>query len=133
VRLVDEAGCARRVRLPDALLAPVPERPGVFVIHVAGHTPGSQVVIAFLDTGRGPAGVRRIALAGDAANVLDGVLHDVPKPLLYRLLVVPESDARLGEVRRLLAAVGREGGFELAVSHDGLALERDGFLSAPVR
>jgi glyoxylase-like metal-dependent hydrolase (beta-lactamase superfamily II) len=114
-----EAACARTVALPDAPLAPLPGYGGVGVILAAGHTPGSQIVIAAV-RGEGGATVR-LALAGDVSNAHDGIVHDVPKPLLYRLLVVPENDARLGEVRRFLAHL-EQAGFAVAPSHDLLQL-----------
>lgn len=124
-KLLDEAGCVRRVPLADEVLAPVPDHPGVYVLYAAGHTPGSQVVIARVrDDGR----IRTVVFTGDTVNAADGARHDISKPLLYRLLVVPESDARLGAVRRLLAGLESELGAELAVAHDRLALEALGLL-----
>ena len=117
--LLEEAGCARMTRLAEAPLAALPGFPGVAVIWAAGHTPGSQVVLASLGGERGAP--RRLAFAGDVANAVDGILHDVPKPLLYRLLLVPEDDARLGAVRRFLAHLG-QAGFAVLPSHDGLHL-----------
>jgi glyoxylase-like metal-dependent hydrolase (beta-lactamase superfamily II) len=115
---VEAAGCARVERLPELPLAPLPGFPGVGVIWAAGHTPGSQVVLAAV---RGPGGVRRLAFAGDVANAIDGIRHDVPKPLLYRLLIVPEDDGRLGEMRRFLAHL-EQAGFDVVPSHDLLHL-----------
>jgi len=112
---VEEAGCVRRTILPDAPLAALPGFPGVAVLWAAGHTPGSQVILAAVRAEGGAP--RRIAFAGDVANAVDGIRADVPKPFLYRLLVVPEDDARLGEVRRFLAGLERAG-FALAPSHD---------------
>lgn len=116
---VAEAPCVRTTLLADEPLAPVPGFPGVGVIWAAGHTPGSQVVIAALRGAQGD--VRRIAFTGDVANAVDGIRHDVPKPLLYRLLVVPEHEARLAEVRRFLRHL-EETGVLLAPAHDGLHL-----------
>jgi glyoxylase-like metal-dependent hydrolase (beta-lactamase superfamily II) len=115
---VETAGCTRVERLAERPLAPLPGFPGVGVIWAAGHTPGSQVVLVAV---RGATGVRRLALAGDVANAIDGIRHDVPKPLLYRLLMVPEDDARLGEMRRFLAHL-EQAGFDVVPSHDLLHL-----------
>ena len=116
---IEAAGCARRTLLADEPLAPLPGFPGVGVVWAAGHTPGSQVVIAAL---RGEDGApRRIAFAGDVANAVDGIRYDVPKPFLYRLLIVPEHEARLAEVRRFLRHL-EEVGVALAPSHDALHL-----------
>jgi glyoxylase-like metal-dependent hydrolase (beta-lactamase superfamily II) len=121
--LLESAGCARVTRLADAPLAELPGFPGVGVIWAAGHTPGSQVVLAAV---RGPDGtVRRFAFAGDVANAVDGIRHDVPKPFLYRTLLVPEDDARLGTVRRFLAHL-EQAGFAVVPAHDLLHLRELG-------
>jgi glyoxylase-like metal-dependent hydrolase (beta-lactamase superfamily II) len=124
-RLLAEADCLRPAGIPDGALAALPGYPGVFVVRAAGHTPGSQIVIAFV--GQDDA-VRTVVFTGDAVNAADGARHDVPKPLTYRLLVVPEDDARLGRLRRLLGRLELEAGAELAVAHDRLQLERLGLL-----
>jgi glyoxylase-like metal-dependent hydrolase (beta-lactamase superfamily II) len=116
---LEQAGCARPSVLPEAPLAGLPGHPGVGVVWAAGHTPDSQIVLASL---RGPDGaLRRIAFAGDAANAIDGIRAGVPKPRLYRLLVVPEDEARLDRVRRFLAGL-EAAGFAIAPSHDLLHL-----------
>ena len=123
--LLAAAGCARVVRLADAPLAPLPGFPGVGVVWAAGHTPDSQVVLARV---AGPEGApRRLAFAGDTVNAADGARFDVPKPLLYRLFITPEDDARLGAVRRFLGHL-EQAGFELAPAHDLLALRELGLL-----
>jgi glyoxylase-like metal-dependent hydrolase (beta-lactamase superfamily II) len=129
-RLLEQAGCAARRRLPEQPLAEVPGFPGVGVVDAAGHTPGSQVVLAVL------AGGRRLAFTGDVANHVEGIRRNVGKPALYGLLVVPEAPARLDRLRRWLAHLERELGFELVVAHDEahlatLALPGFGALRAP--
>jgi glyoxylase-like metal-dependent hydrolase (beta-lactamase superfamily II) len=111
-RLLDEAGCVARQRLPEGPLAGVPGFPGVAVVDAAGHTPGSQVVLAVLNGGR------KLAFTGDVANHVEGIRRNVGKPRLYGLLVVPESAARLDRVRRWLGHLERDLGFELVVAHD---------------
>jgi glyoxylase-like metal-dependent hydrolase (beta-lactamase superfamily II) len=111
-RLLDEAGCVRRQRLPEGPLAPLPGFPGVAVVDAAGHTPGSQVVLAVLSSGR------RLAFTGDVANHVEGIRRNVGKPSGYGLLVVPESPVRLDRVRRWLRHLERDLGFELVVAHD---------------
>jgi glyoxylase-like metal-dependent hydrolase (beta-lactamase superfamily II) len=108
----------------------VPGFPGVAVVDAAGHTPGSQVVLAAL------AGGRRVAFTGDVANHVEGIRRNVGKPGWYGLLVVPEAPARLDRVRRWLAHLERDLGFELVVAHDeaqlgSLALPRFAELRAP--
>jgi glyoxylase-like metal-dependent hydrolase (beta-lactamase superfamily II) len=114
-RLLEAAGCVARERLPEARLAPVPGFPGVGVVDAAGHTPGSQVVLAVLS---GAAGPRRLAFTGDVANHVEGIRQNIGKPVPYGLLMVPESERRLAKVRAWLGHLERELGFELVVAHD---------------
>ncbi len=99
--------------------------PGVAVLHAAGHTPDSQMVLARVRTA---AGVSGWIFTGDAANALDGILADVPKPLLYRLLVIPEDEPRMAELRRFVRELGARptDRFAPLVSHDQRALEQSG-------
>jgi glyoxylase-like metal-dependent hydrolase (beta-lactamase superfamily II) len=108
------AGCLVRERLPDMSLTPIPDYPGAFVIHAAGHTPGSQIVGAWV---RESSGVRGFLFAGDAANAIDGVRRDVPKPRSYQLFVVPESERRLTRVRAFLREA-EQAGIVVAIAHD---------------
>ncbi|RIL00064.1 MAG: hypothetical protein DCC71_19200 [Proteobacteria bacterium] len=112
--LLDDAGCLARERTADAPAAPLPGLPGAFAIHAAGHTPGSQIVGAFVRTADG---VRGVLFAGDAANAIDGIRHDVPKPWAYRTFVVPEHEARLARVRAWLREAEAQG-FAVAIAHD---------------
>ena len=111
---LDAAGCLARERLPDVPLAPIPDRPGAFVIRAAGHTPGSQIVGAFVQSA---GAVRGYLFAGDAANAIDGIRHDVPKPWAYRTFLVPESEPRLRRVRAFLRDAEQQG-FVVAIAHD---------------
>lgn len=116
-----DAGCLSPRDLPAGALASVPGFPGVRVVPVAGHTPGSQVVLVEV---RDPGGARhRLALSGDVANHVDGIRHDVPKPTLYRWLLVPESERALGRARGFLRDLEQDEGFGLAVAHHREQLE----------
>jgi glyoxylase-like metal-dependent hydrolase (beta-lactamase superfamily II) len=127
--LLLDAECARLERLGDGPLVPVTGFPGVFVIHAGGHTPGSQIVLAFVEDAGGA--VHRYAFTGDIVNNADGILFNVPKPWLYRLLVVPESEARQAELREFLKRLRDEAGFVLVVSHDQQAIEATGISTWP--
>jgi glyoxylase-like metal-dependent hydrolase (beta-lactamase superfamily II) len=111
---LDDASCLVRERLADAALAPLPGYPGAFAIRAAGHTPGSQILGAFV---REASGVRGILFAGDAANAIDGIWRDVPKPRAYQLLMVPEAEERLARVRAFLREAEATG-VVIAISHD---------------
>ncbi|MDJ0868338.1 MAG: MBL fold metallo-hydrolase [Myxococcota bacterium] len=117
---LEAASCLEPERLDPAPAAAVPGHPGVVVIHAAGHTPGSQIVAAWLRDGES---VRGFLFTGDVVNHAAGVLHDVPKPWAYRHLVVPESDARQARLRRFLREAVERTGMELVVSHDQRQLE----------
>jgi glyoxylase-like metal-dependent hydrolase (beta-lactamase superfamily II) len=119
-RLLEQAGCLAPRRLAEARLARVEGFGGVAVADAAGHTPGSQVVLAVV---RGDGAPRRLAFTGDVANHAAGIRLDVGKPPAYRWLVVPEWDARLGRVRRWLRHLEQDLGFELVVAHDRAQLE----------
>lgn len=124
--LLDTAGCLDPVRLDAAPAAPVPGFPGTFVIHAAGHTPGSQIVGAWLREGGEPRGV---LFVGDVANVVDGIRLDLPKPWAYRTFVVPENEPRLARVRAFLREAADRAGFLILPSHDRLHLVASGLLA----
>lgn len=115
-QIVETAGCVERTRIGGAALLPLDGFPGVGVIAAAGHTPGSQAIVVAVR--EAPGKVRRLVFSGDITNTIDGVRHDLPKPLLYRLVIVPEDDDRLGELRRYLRALEKDHGFGVVVSHD---------------
>jgi glyoxylase-like metal-dependent hydrolase (beta-lactamase superfamily II) len=117
---IEEAGCARPTVVPGAALRPVPGFAGAFIVPAAGHTPGSEIVIVVLADGQ------RWAFLGDIANAVDGVLHDVPKPPLYSLVIVPEDGERLGELRRWLEALSETQQLGLLPAHDALHLRASG-------
>lgn len=125
LELLQEASCVELVALEDGPLLEIPGFPGVRVIEAAGHTPGSQVVVAEVVSSGAPS---RFAFGGDIANARDGIRHDIPKPWLYSLLVVPEDTERLGEVRRFLRTLHQKHDFTVLVPHDELAIERAGIL-----
>ncbi|MEO8603420.1 MAG: MBL fold metallo-hydrolase [bacterium] len=123
LKALQEASCVQPVGLGNAPLKPVPGFPGVEVIDAGGHTPGSEIILA---TVQGVDGMHHYAFTGDTVNNLDGILADVPKPLLYRTLLVPEDGTRQGELRVFLKHLQDDLGYTLLVSHDQLALEASG-------
>jgi len=122
--VLHSGGCTEPVRIGPAKLIPLEGFPGVGVIHAAGHTPGSQIVVAAV---RDQAGtLQRWVFSGDVTNTIDGIRNDLSKPLFYRLVIVPEDDDRLGELRRYLKAL--EGDLKMTVvpSHDQNHLHETG-------
>lgn len=120
LRIVRGAPCASEQRIdgPGPLRA-LPGFPGVGVFHAGGHTPGSQVVFANV-------GGRRIAFVGDLVNNVDGIRHDVPKPFLYSLLIVPEARDRLHDLRVWLRDLGATADVTLVPAHDEGAIRAAG-------
>lgn len=108
---VKAAPCARPTRLDGGAVRDVPGFPGIAVFHAGGHTPGSQIVFARV------AGTS-YAFVGDIANAGDGITHDVPKPYLYSLLMVPEATGRLQALRVFLRDLATRAHVTLLVSHD---------------
>jgi glyoxylase-like metal-dependent hydrolase (beta-lactamase superfamily II) len=97
----------------------------VGVVRVAGHTPGSQVVVAFV--GADPP--RGYVFAGDVVFEMANLLADRPKPLAYRLFITPEAEAQIGPARRWLRDLETHHGLTVVPSHDlahleGLSLPR---------
>ena len=122
--VVGEAACVELVALEDAgPLIALDGFPGVRIIEAAGHTPGSQVVVAEVDDGAGP---KRYVFTGDVANARDGIRLDLPKPWYYSTFIVPEDTDRLGQVRRFVRDLAQEHDFTVLVQHDELSIEESG-------
>jgi glyoxylase-like metal-dependent hydrolase (beta-lactamase superfamily II) len=122
--LLEEADCVHLERVNGGPLFPVPGFPGVFLIDAGGHTPGSQIVLAFVHGADGAA--HRYAFTGDIVNNVDGINYNISKPLLYRTLVVPESEPRQAELRTFLKRLHDDAGFALLVAHDQHNTEANG-------
>jgi len=121
--LLRRAGCVQEQRLSGTGLLDVPGFPGVSVVAAGGHTPGSQLVVAHV---HGAAGTRSYVFAGDIANNIDGITYDIPKPLLYRWLIVPEDNQRQATLRHFLRALHEDQGLTVVVSHDLRNIEQSG-------
>lgn len=120
-RLIAGTPCAQVEALGAEALRPVAGFPGVYVVAAGGHTPGSQIVIAHVQGDP----QRTFVFTGDIVNAIDGVLHDVPKPVSYSLFIVPEDRERLAELRHFLRTL-HDRGASLLVSHDQRQLEASG-------
>jgi glyoxylase-like metal-dependent hydrolase (beta-lactamase superfamily II) len=121
-RLLADTDCVRIEALPAAGPIALPGFPGVALVPVGGHTPGSQLVVARVGA---PDATARWVFTGDTVNALDGIRGDVPKPFLYRLLMVPEDETRQREARGLVRALA-QAGYRPLVSHDQHAIEASG-------
>jgi glyoxylase-like metal-dependent hydrolase (beta-lactamase superfamily II) len=123
------APCGHLQRLDDGRLLRIPGFPGLFVIQAAGHTPGSQILVAHVSCdlpGQPACAPQTWIFTGDVVNHIEGVRHNVPKPRWYSSLVVPESTGRLDELRRLLLELEAHEGVNLLVSHDQLQIQSSG-------
>ncbi len=125
---VSGARCVRIESLVGGPLIPLHSAgreafPGVFVIDAGGHTPGSQLIVAYVV---GPDGPRTYVFVGDIVNNIDGITYDLPKPWFYRTFVVPEDETRQEELRRYLRELRDRFGFTLLVSHDQRQIEQSG-------
>ena len=116
---IADAACATPQRLEGGPLFAVPGFPGLFAIAAGGHTPGSTAYLARV-------GDTAWMLAGDVSNEQANLLGDVPKPLLYSLLITPEHRGRLGQLRRWLAALDARPDVRVVVSHDVTAIREAG-------
>ena len=123
LKLLSNTTCAQTERLAGGPLFPVPGFPGVFVIAAGGHTPGSQLIVAHV---KNADTTRTIVFVGDIVNNIDGVTYNIPKPFLYRLLMVPEDNQRQDELRRYLRDLRDQRGVLLMVAHDQLQIEHSG-------
>ncbi len=132
---VQQASCTelRTLGFESGLLE-VPDFPGLYAIPAAGHTPGSTLWVVQLRTFPGGSegvhdDVQTWVITGDVVNQFQGVEYDLPKPRLYSLLVVPENDDRLSQVRRFLEKLSRKPGVQLLVNHDRNQIEATGLPS----
>jgi glyoxylase-like metal-dependent hydrolase (beta-lactamase superfamily II) len=123
---IRNAPCLQPHILEGAGALALPGFPGVAVVPVAGHTPGSQMIVAWVGAER----PRGIVLVGDVVNAIDGVFYDVAKPAMYRWLIVPEDDERLGDARRWLSRLGHERDLLIVPSHDKEHIEAVGLEQA---
>lgn len=116
-----EMDCSMRLLLTpeDNLLREIQGFPGLYMTHVAGHTPGSQVFVVHVRQG-----LKRetYILAGDLANHQDGVHYNISKPGWYSRWVVPESLPQLDLARRWLKHLDRQPDMTVLLSHDRQAL-----------
>ncbi len=113
--LLDAEKCVHKSMLGGAGLRALADFPGVWVFHAGGHTPGSQIIFAVVDTA---GGRRAVVFSGDITNDIASIDGDVPKPWVYRNLIIPEAEQRQGELRRFLRALRDQAGFVLLVAHD---------------
>jgi glyoxylase-like metal-dependent hydrolase (beta-lactamase superfamily II) len=95
--------------------------PGTVSVAVPGHTPGSQIIVAFVRDGETE---RSVVIAGDVVNHRLAFERDVAKPWWYRWFIIREDETAQQRYRKLLRSLDAAG-FEIWVNHDLRVPERD--------
>lgn len=114
-----EASCLEPRRLAGDALMRAEGFPGLGVVALGGHTPGSTLFAV-------PVAGHLWLFSGDISNTKAALLGDVGKPFFYSYLAVPEHTARTAELRRWLAALDAERDVTVIVSHDLPDIEASG-------
>ena len=92
-------------------LHPVDGFPGLGMVALGGHTPGSTLFALAVDD-------RLWLFSGDITNSKADLLADVGKGFLYSAILVPENTARTAELRRWLTSLDARDDTTVIVSHD---------------
>ncbi len=128
-RLV-ESSCLERSDLgTDMGILEVPGFPGLWMLALGGHTPGSTLFVTRVDG-------RLWLFAGDTTNSKADLLSDTGKGFVYSYLLVFENEPRLGNLRRWLAELDSAADVSVVVSHDlrdieSLGIRRFGSAATP--
>ncbi len=118
---VEDADCVSPKVLTGAgPLYSVPGFPGLAVVPVAGHSPGSTVFVVAVEG-------KLWIVAGDISWTRQSMLTNQPKQVsLFRSLIIPEDETRLVELRQWLAKLDSNDLVKVLLCHDGLALQVNG-------
>lgn len=114
-----EASCLEPRTLSGEGLIRIDGFPGLGVVALGGHTPGSTLFAV-------PVAGHLWLFSGDISNTKAALLGDVGKPFYYSYLVVPENTGRTAELRRWLAALDDRADMTVIVSHDLPDIEASG-------
>lgn len=106
-----EDSCLRPGNLSGEGVMPVDGFPGLGVVALGGHTPGSTLFAI-------ASGDQLWLLSGDTTNTKADLLSNTGKGFLYSYLVVPENTARTEVLRKWLAALDANDDMSVVVSHD---------------
>jgi glyoxylase-like metal-dependent hydrolase (beta-lactamase superfamily II) len=105
------ASCLQREDVPADGLSTFDRFPGLGMVPLGGHTPGSTLFAVGV-------GGRLLLFSGDITNSLADLRADRGKGFLYSVLFVPEHTGRTAELRRWLADLDRDPDIDVVVSHD---------------
>jgi len=103
--------CLQREDVPADGLSTFEQFPGLGMVPLGGHTPGSTLFAVGV-------GGRLLLFSGDITNSLDDLLADRGKGFLYSYVFVPEHTGRTAELRHWLAELDGEPDIDVVVSHD---------------
>jgi len=122
--MLNNLSCGLQLILDDKLLLKsVRGFPGLYIVHVAGHTLGSQLFVIHINRG---SVIETYILAGDMANHFDGIKYNVGKPPAYSRWLVPENLEQLYRVRGWLKTMDQEPDITVLISHDKTHLVESG-------
>jgi glyoxylase-like metal-dependent hydrolase (beta-lactamase superfamily II) len=122
--LINELTCGVQLILDDGLLLKgVRGFPGLYIVHVGGHTLGSQLFVLHINEG---SSIGTYIIAGDMANHFDGINYNVSKPPVYSRWLVPENLDQLYKVRSWLKQMNQDTNITVLLSHDKAHLIESG-------
>lgn len=111
--------CLESEVVDQATLMPLDAFPGLALVSLGGHTPGSTLFAAAV-------GDRLWLFAGDTTNSMAALRGDEGKGFLYSYLFVPENTSRTSELRAWLNSLHDEDDMDVVISHDLEALIASG-------
>lgn len=106
-----KASCLAQNVLEGEGLLSVEGFPGLGLVALGGHTPGSTLFVV-------PVGGTLWLMVGDTTNVKRNLLANRGKGLLYSGFLVPENTARTEVLRLWFARLDAEPDMKVVVSHD---------------
>jgi glyoxylase-like metal-dependent hydrolase (beta-lactamase superfamily II) len=111
--------CLQRGDLSGEGIMTVEGLPGLGIVGLGGHTPGSTLFAV-------AAGDRLWLFSGDTTNSKADLLSNTGKGFVYSYLLVPENTARTRALRVWFAGLGAKDDISLVVSHDISDIETSG-------
>ena len=115
--------CLETTVLEGQGILPVPGFPGLAMVPLGGHTPGSTLFAAAV-------GDRIWLFSGDTTNSKADLLADRGKGWLYSGFIVPEDTRRTAELRAWLRSLDALPDMTVVVSHDLEAAQAEGLPSS---
>ena len=111
--------CLQPGLLSSGIVKNVDGFPGLGMIEIGGHTPGSTLFVIAVDD-------HIWLLSGDTTNTKIDLLDNNGKGFVYSYLLVPENTAQTKKLRLWLATLDADDDISVVVSHDLAALEASG-------